>query len=143
MERFIESLIDPAGRVFQRSRGLHDRRPSHTPFVGAAVPGEPWWPHNRNPANPGQSKPTEAISLLHFLFKRENWTGSMTPRIQSVGHITLDYSAFLSECGPIIASTSSPSFSSQPSWSFSLRRILLSISWPFSATLSLRAFWFF
>jgi hypothetical protein len=53
MERFIESLIDPAGRVFQRSRGLHDRRPSHTPFVGAAVLGEPWWPHNRESSESG------------------------------------------------------------------------------------------
>jgi hypothetical protein len=41
MERFLESLIVPPGRVFQRSRGLHDRRPFHTPLVGAAVLGEP------------------------------------------------------------------------------------------------------
>jgi hypothetical protein len=41
MERFLESFIVSAGRVFQRSRGLHGRRTPPAPRVGAAVPGEP------------------------------------------------------------------------------------------------------
>jgi hypothetical protein len=34
MERFLESLIVPPGRVFERSRGLHGRRKSHLPPSG-------------------------------------------------------------------------------------------------------------
>ena len=69
MEHLLESLIVSAGRVFQRSRGLHGRRKSHLPPSGR---GRAWramrWRRSTGPMTAREPIPASlsgmAIGLL-------------------------------------------------------------------------------
>jgi hypothetical protein len=55
MERFLESFIASAGRVFPRARGLHGRPHLQPPKpVAAAVLGEPLVAAQSESSDPGQ-----------------------------------------------------------------------------------------